>query len=183
MNDAAVSLVRAAARGDQNAYSDLIKEYTGFVFTIAFRMTNDYHMAEDLSQEIFVKSWMKLDRLANPAAFPGWLATIARNTCLSSIGKRNRKHEVGEEEAGLDHLNPVMPPSYNPSRVILEAAIARLSMQDRELITLSYFQELSSAEVAAIMNIPAGTVRVYLMRARQKLKDILKGKEDELFSE
>ncbi len=88
--------------------------------------------------------------------------------------------EVGEEEAVLVNLNPTLPSSYDPARLILEEAVAQLSLRDRQLITLSYFQELSSAEVAEVMEIPAGTVRVYLLRARAKLKERLKERENEL---
>jgi len=128
-----------------------------------------------------MKGWIKLRKLKKYEAFPGWIASIARTTCLNAIEKRNRMLEVGEEESVLENLDPAMPTCYAPDRVILEEAIARLSLRDRQLITLSYFQELSSPEVAGIMDIPVGTVRVYLLRARAKLKEILKGRENELF--
>jgi RNA polymerase sigma factor (sigma-70 family) len=182
VNEATARLVQDAIKGDSDSYGILIKSYTGFVYTMALRMTQDHHMAEDLCQETFMKGWIKLKRLKEHEAFPGWIATIARRTCLNAIEKRNRKKEVGEEESVLVNLNPTMPPSYHPARVILEEAISRLSLRDRQLITLSYFQELSSAEVANIMDIPSGTVRVYLMRAREKLKAILKGRENELLT-
>jgi RNA polymerase sigma factor (sigma-70 family) len=175
-------LVRDAMKGDSESYGILIKNYTGFVYTMALRMTQDHHMAEDLCQETFIKGWIKLKKLNKCEAFPGWITTIARRTCLNAIDKQVRKKEVGEEESVLENLNPTLPPSYNPARIILEEAIARLSLRDRELITLSYFEELSSAEVADIMEISPGTVRVSLMRAREKLKSILKGKENELLA-
>jgi RNA polymerase sigma-70 factor (ECF subfamily) len=182
VNEATAKLVQDAIKGDSDSYGILIKSYTGFVYTMALRMTRDHHMAEDLCQETFIKGWIKLKKLKKYEAFPGWIATIARRTCLNAIEKRNRKKEVGEEESALENLNPTWPPSYNPARVVLEESISRLSLQDRQLLTLSYFQELSSAEVAEIMGISSSTVRVYLMRAREKLKAILKGRENELLT-
>ena len=181
MNDRSIHLVRASVKGDRASYDALVRDYTGFVYTMAFRMTADHHLAEDLCQEIFIKAWMSLGKLKKEEAFPGWLATIGRRICLNAIHKRNRKKEVAEEEAEPASVNPVMPPSFNATRTILEEAVAQLSLQDRQLITLSYFEELSSAEVAGIMAIPPATVRVYLMRAREKLKQKLKGREHELF--
>ncbi len=180
MSETTTKLVQAAIKGNRDSYGILVKNYTGFVYTMAIRMTGDHHMAEDLCQDTFVKGWLKLSKLQEPAAFPGWIATIARRTCLNAVEKRSRKMEVGEEDAVLVNLNPTLPSSYNPTRVILEEAVAQLSLRDRQLITLCYFEELSSSEVAEVMEIPAGTVRVYLLRARAKLKEILKERENEL---
>jgi len=74
-----------------------------------------------------------------------------------------------------------MPASFDATRIILEQAISQLSQQDRQLIILSYYDELTSSEVAEIMDIPAGTVRVYLMWASEKLRQKLEGRENELF--
>jgi RNA polymerase sigma-70 factor (ECF subfamily) len=182
VNEATARLVKDAIKGNRDSYGILIKNYTGLIYTMALRMTQDHHMAEDLCQETFIKGWIKLKALKKHEAFPGWIATIARRTCLNAIDKRNRQREVGEEECGLENVNPTLPPSYSPARVILEEAICRLSLRDRQLITLSYFEELSSNEVAEIMDISPGSVRVSLMRAREKLKELLKGKENELLA-
>ncbi len=173
-------LVQAAIQGNRDSYGILVKNYTGFVYTMALRMTGDHHMAEDLCQDTFVKGWLKLSKLQEPAAFSGWIATIARRTCLNAVEKRSRKMEVGGEDTLLVNLNPTLPVSYDPTRIVLEEAIAQLSLRERQLITLCYFEELSSSEVAEVMEIPAGTVRVYLLRARAKLKEILKERENEL---
>lgn len=182
MSDPSTHLVQEAIKGDREVYGLLVKKYAGLVYTMAFRMTADHHLAEDLSQEIFTKAWLKMERLKKPEAFPGWLVTIARRSCLNAIERRSRKNEVVEDEAVPASVNPEMPPSFDSARIILEAAIARLSLQDRQLITLSYFEELSSAEVAEIMDLEPGTVRVYLTRAREKLRNMLEGRKDELFA-
>lgn len=182
MNEATARLVKDAIKGDRDSYGILIRDYTGFIYTMALRMTQDHHMAEDLCQETFMKGWIKLKSLKKHEAFPGWITTLARRACLNAIEKRNRKREVGEEEGDFESLNPTLPPSYSSSRIVLEEAISQLSLRDRQLITLSYFQELTSDEVARIMDISACTVRVSLMRAREKMKTILKGRENELLT-
>jgi RNA polymerase sigma-70 factor (ECF subfamily) len=180
VNDRSIGLVRAAVKGDPSSYEALVKDYSGLIYTMAFRMTGDHHLAEDLCQEIFTKAWMNLKKLKTHEAFPGWIVAIGRRACLNAIEKRRRKKEVAEDEAEPARVNPVMPRCFDASRVLLEEAMARLSLQDRELITLSYFKELSSAEVAELMGLEPGTVRVYLMRAREKLKKMLEGREHEL---
>lgn len=180
MKDADRRLVETAMKGNPDSYGALVKNYTGFVYSMALRMTGDHHMAEDLCQDIFVKGWVKLRKLQDPSAFPGWMSMLARRTCLNAIEKRNSRMELGEDEAVFENINPSFPESYDPSRRILEEAIARLPIRDRELITLCYFQELSSAEVAEVLGIPSTSVRVYLHRARKSLKEILKGSENEL---
>jgi len=173
-------LVQSAAGGNRDSYGTLVKNYTGFVYTMALRMTGDHHMAEDLCQDIFLKGWLKLNRLREPAAFPGWIAAIARRTCLNAVEKRNRRMETSGVDEFLDNLSPSFPVAYDGSRIILEKAVSQLSFRDRQLVTLCYFEELTSSEVAEIMEIPPGTVRVYLSRARARLKELLIERKDEL---
>ncbi len=180
MTEIITKLVQSALSGNRDSYGILVKNYTGFVYTMALRMTGDHHMAEDLCQDTFFKGWLKLKNLKEPAAFSGWIATIARRTCLNAVEKRSRKMEVGEEETVFVNLSPTLPESYDSTRVILEEAIAKLSLRDRQLITLCYFQELSSTEIAEVMEVPSSSIRVYLMRARKQLKEILKERENEL---
>lgn len=181
VNDRSIQLVRAAVKGNKASYNALVRDYTGLIYTMAFRITGDHHLAEDLCQEIFLKAWIKLSKLKKVEAFPGWLTTIGRRTCLNAIDRRNRKKEITEDQVEPASVTPVMPPSFDASRVILEEAVSLLSLQDRQLITLSYFEELSSTEVAEIMGIEPGTVRVYLARARKKLRNMLEGRKHELF--
>lgn len=180
MNETTRELVVSAMKGNRDSYGVLVRDYTGFVYTMALRMTGDHHMAEDLCQEVFLKGWLKISKLSEPSAFSGWISTMARRVCLNALEKRKRKMELGEEEAVLVNLNPTLPESYDPSRRILEEAILLLPLQDREIVTLCYFRELDSTEVAEVLGIPPGTVRVYLHRARKKLYEILKGRENEL---
>jgi RNA polymerase sigma factor (sigma-70 family) len=154
VNHETVKLVRSAAGGNRDSYGTLVKNYTGFVYTMALRITGDHHLAEDLCQDIFLKGWLKLNKLREPAAFPGWISAIARRTCLNAVEKRNRKMEVGEVEAVLVNLNPTLPAVYDSSRIILERAVSQLSLRDRQLVTLCYFQELTSVEVQKLWEFP-----------------------------
>jgi RNA polymerase sigma-70 factor (ECF subfamily) len=182
ISEHALGLVAMARDGSSHAFEELVKEYCGLVHSLAFRMTGDAHLAEDMSQETFTRVWQKIGNLRDPRAFPGWLASITRRICLDELEKRNRRMEAGGEELLLENANPTMPPDFDGKRRILEEAIALLPMRDRQLITLSYHRDLSSDEVGIILGMSPGTVRVGLHRARERLCGLLKGKEDELLA-
>ena len=120
-----------ARNGSSQAFEDLVKEYCGLVHSLAFRMTGDAHLAEDMSQETFTRVWQKIRTLRDPEAFPGWLASITRRICLDELEKRNRRMEAGGEELLLENANPTMPPDFDGKRRILEEAIALLPIRDR----------------------------------------------------
>jgi RNA polymerase sigma-70 factor (ECF subfamily) len=172
----------AAREGDAGAFEALVKEYCGLVHALAFRMTGDPHLAEDICQETFTRVWQKIGGLRDPEAFSGWLVSIARRVCLDELEKRNRRMEAGEEEIRLENVNPTMPADFDHKRRILEEAMARLPLRDRQLLTLSYHRDLSSEEVGIMLGMSPGSVRVGLHRARERLCGFLKGREDELLA-
>lgn len=173
-------LVSRAGEGDSRALEALVREYGGLVHSLAFRMTGDMDLAQDVCQETFTRVWLKLGTLRDPGAFPGWLASITRRLCLDELEKRNRRMESGEEEVMLENLNPRMPQEFHHKRRILEEAMMKLPVRDRQLLTLSYHRDLSSREVGRILEMSPGSVRVGLHRARERLHELLKGREDEL---
>ncbi len=175
-------LVTRARDGDPDAFEALVKEYCGLVHSLAFRMTGDAHLAEDMCQETFTRVWRKLAAIRDPQSFPGWLVSITRRICLDELEKRNRRMESGEDEVTLTNLNPTMPEGFDWKRRVLEEAMAKLSIRDRQLLTLSYHRDLSSDEVAIILGMSPGSVRVGLHRARERLCELLKGREDELLA-
>ncbi len=172
----------SARDGDPDAFEALVKEYCGLVHALAFRMTGDLHLAEDICQETFTRVWQKIGGLRDPEAFPGWLVSIARRVCLDELERRNRRMEAGEEEIRLENVNPSMPADFDDKRRILEEAMARLALRDRQLLTLSYHRDLSSEEVGIMLGMSPGSVRVGLHRARERLCELLKGREDELLA-
>jgi RNA polymerase sigma-70 factor (ECF subfamily) len=175
-------LAARARDGDSNAFEMLVKRYCGLIHALALRMTGDAALAQDMCQETFTRVWLKIGSLRNPSAFPGWLVSIARRICLDELERRNRRMESGEDAMPLENVNPTMPREFDEKRRILEEAMARLSMRDRQLLTLSYHRDLSSDEVATILGMSPGSVRVGLHRARERLCGLLKGREDELLA-
>lgn len=173
-------LVTRAREGNAEAFEALVRRYCGLVHALALRILGDAHLAEDCCQETFTRVWKKLTGLRDPEAFPGWLASIARRISLDELEKRNRRMEAGEEDIPLEHVNPTMPRGFDGKRRILEEAMARLSLRDRQLLTLCFHRDLSSEEVGILLGMSPGSVRVGLHRARERLCGLLKGREDEL---
>ena len=172
-------LVRAARKGDRGAFSRLVKMYERLVYTLIVRIVRDEDMALDLSQEAFLKAYRKMRTLRKPQAFVAWLCAIARRTALDHV--RRSSLEITGAERALELESAVEDPDpLDDSAGLLRRAMESLSPRDRQLLTLAYFEEMSMAQVGKVMDIPAGNVRVYVHRARKRLRDKLRGHEDEL---
>lgn len=160
--------------------SELITLYKGLVFTILFRMTNDHDASQDLAQETFIKAFMNIRKVKDAGHFKPWLCTIARNTARDHFRKVKRAPVVSLEEIaerpGRSNIE------LTRRRVIIQEALARLGERDRLVLTLTYYEGLSLAEVAEAMSMSEGNVKVCVHRARKRLRQHLKGYEDELLS-
>ena len=176
---ARLELVRSARKGDRGAFSRLVELYERLVFTLIVRVVRDEETARDLSQETFLKAYRKLRTLRKPEAFVSWLCSVARRTALDYVRRS------GVEITGKENLIELESATTDPDPLddtgdILRAGIERLSPRDRQLLTLAYFEEMSLAEVGEVLGIPERNVRVYVHRARKRLREQLRGYEDEL---
>jgi RNA polymerase sigma-70 factor, ECF subfamily len=150
------------------ALERLFDRYGQKVFRMAVAFLRDSGRAEEATQDAFVKLWRALPRYDGRAAVSTWLYTIARNTCLSLLRRESHRrtmplNEVAEPQAG--------DPSV--SGIDWEACLARLPEMQRAVITLFYFEERNLKEVAAMLDLPEGTVKSHLHRARRALGDML----------
>ncbi len=172
------TLLERAKRGDEQAVTRLITLFKGLVFTVIYRMVNDYHISEDLTQDTFVKAFLHIKKVKNEKHFRAWICTIARNLVRDHF-RREKRHptvsldEIGEQtgQSGLETTR---------KRMIIQDALARLSERDRMLLTLAYYQGMSLAEVGAVMKLKEKNVKVCLHRARKRLRKELRGYEHEL---
>lgn len=177
-----LELVRSARGGDTAAFSRLVEIYERLVFTLTVRIVRDEEMARDLSQETFLKAYRKLRTLRKPAAFVSWLCSIARRTALDYVRRAGVEITGSEKLLELKTATTDPDPHRDCGRLLREA-IGRLRPRDRQLLTLAYFQEMSMAEVGRVMDIPQKNVRVYVHRARKRLREQLRGYEDELLQQ
>ena len=158
----------------QQAFERLLDVYEVKVFRMAVMFLRDQGRAEEVTQDIFLKLWQALPAYDGRAAPSTWLYTIARNTCLSALrsaGLRKmfpidslvEQAAVGQSD-GSDVLH----------RIELERCLDRLPDVQREVIILFYLQERSVEEVARILDLPEGTVKSHLHRARLALAEMMK---------
>ncbi len=176
--------VRLACEGDRQAFGRLIDDYGGLVHTLLLRMVQDRDTAMDLAQETFVKAWTRLRSLRKHESFPSWICSTARRTALDHLRRIKVRKEVSmPEESFIESADESKPELSAEGIVLLEQAVCKLSERDRQLITLAYWNELSFADVGRIMGIPVPNVRVYLHRARKRLREHLKGHENELLQQ
>ncbi|MCX6909832.1 MAG: RNA polymerase sigma factor [Verrucomicrobia bacterium] len=162
---ATVELVLA---GDTEAFAALVERHQSAVYTHMLRMVRRPEDAMDLTQESFVKAFKYMAHYNPRWAFKTWLMTIATNTAINFIQKR-RLQTVSFEEVG----EPVAPPARNHAKELepaLLAALARLPEKARAMFNLRYQEELSLAEIGAMLGESLVNVKVTLHRARRFLK-------------
>jgi RNA polymerase sigma-70 factor (ECF subfamily) len=178
-------LIEEAQAGDQAAYTELVKRFEPQVLAVCLKMVHNHETARDLTQETFVKAFGALDSFDRSFTFSTWLYKIARNTCIDHF--RRCKLETYSLDAPLRTRDGQMerdfPSStHTPERYLLlkergrliTEAIESLPNKYREVIKLRHTQELPYEEIADILNVPLGTVKARLFRARELLKKRLK---------
>jgi RNA polymerase sigma-70 factor (ECF subfamily) len=175
-------LVRQALGGSQAAYHTLVTRYATPAVNLATRMVHDRALAEDLAQEAFVRAFEHLATYDPQRRFSSWFFQILHNLTVDYL--RHKRPPTlsldALEEPG--HQGVVATASGNaPDALAEQAALARaldtalshIRPEYREAVVLRYRQDLSVQEIAKIMNLPLGTVKIYLYRARKELASIL----------
>ena len=171
-------LIRRAQQGETAAFETLVQQHAPFVYNLALRTLNDAHEAEDIAQETFVRAWQALPQFQARAQFRTWLYRIVTNLCY------NRLPHLKTELAALDPAEALVLPDGRQAveRELLTAelrqqifsAIDNLPQSYRLLVTLRHLQELSYQEIAEVTEMPLGTVKTGIFRARQMLQERLR---------
>lgn len=183
---------RAREEGDQSAYADLMKYYRDTVYYMLLKMTNHPIDAEDLTIEAFGKAFRNLHHYTPEYAFSTWLFKIASNNCIDYIRKKHKlSMSLGtsfELEDGTEMSYTVPSGDLDPEEEMIKQqkvklmrdVVEKLKPHYRKLITLRYFDELSYEELSEELNLPLGTVKAQLFRARELLYNFLKRKTDQI---
>jgi RNA polymerase sigma-70 factor, ECF subfamily len=152
----------------QDALERLLDRYEQKVFRMAVMMLHDHGRAEEVTQDIFLKLWRALPSYDGRAGLATWLYTIARNTCLSAV-----RSESYRQTKVLDEANEPRTSDRTPEDIELRQCLSRLPDAQREVITLFYLEERSITDVAAMLDMPEGTVKSHLHRARRALGEMM----------
>jgi RNA polymerase sigma factor (sigma-70 family) len=180
-------LIREAKAGNTQAYDELINKYKIAVFNLVFRMVRNQHDAEDLTQEAFIKVYNSLNSFNEEYAFSTWLFKIATNNCIDYF--RKRKLQTLSLDKPIQYKDSEMQQEYpdpelNAEKIliarersrIIQEAINSLPKKYYRAIDLRHRAEKSYEEIAEILNLPLGTVKARIFRAREMLNKRLKDK-------
>lgn len=166
MND-----VRMTVSVRERTLERLMAEYGNSVERVCFLFLKDRQLAQDASQDTFIKVWRALDGLREDGAEKAWLMKIAVNTCRNVL--RSRYFRRVDRGVSTDELPEPATEDLQRDDSLLREVMA-LERKYREVVVLHYYQELSTEETAAVLSVPAATVRTRLRRAREVLKSRLK---------
>jgi RNA polymerase sigma-70 factor (ECF subfamily) len=157
------------ARRYEAALERLLDVHQRKVFRMALAILRDPGMAEEITQEVFLKAWRAFPSYDGRAAPSTWLYTIARNACLSAARSQSYRRTTPIEAVA----EPAAPNGAAPD-LVLEQALSRLPETARHVITLFYYEQRSIKEVAAMLDLPEGTVKSHLHHARRALAKAMK---------
>ncbi len=184
-----LELVQRAENGDQKAYAELMARYRDAIYFMLLKMINNKTDAEDLTIEAFGKAFKNLGQYSPNYAFSTWLFKIASNNCIDYLRKKRSNHisidgsftDEKETEPQI-HLKDETPdPEENLIReqkaILMRTVVKKLKPRYRTLIELRYFKEYSYEEISEELDLPLGTVKAQLFRARELLYNTLKNTE------
>lgn len=171
-----VELIQRILDGDDAAFTALVKKYQKPVHALVWRKIGDFHIAEEITQDTFLKAYQELATLKKPQSFSSWLYVIAANNCSTWLRKKRLRTEPLENT----QLQKATYSGYvvaenerteaEAQREVVKKLLAKLQESERTVITLHYFGEMSSAEIGAFLGVSANTVRSRLRRAQHRLK-------------
>lgn len=175
----------ALHKGDQKAYAELMGRYRDTIFFMLLKMVKDKDDADDLTIEAFGKAFRNLGQYTPDFAFSTWLFKIATNNCIDFIRRkkdaisldRTYENADGDEmsfEPKSDSLNPEEKAIKKQKIQMMQSVVEKLQPRYRTLVELRYFQEKSYEEIALELDLPIGTVKAQLFRARELLYHTLR---------
>ena len=178
-----LDLVDRARGGDLPAFNSLVLRYQNTAYSLALRFLGAREPAEDATQEAFIRAHRAIDSFRG-GNFRSWLLTIVANAARDELRRRKRRPQLSldearddEERASLDPIDPGPSPEQQALtgelRATLERSLARLPDDWRMVVVLSDVQGLAYDEIATTLDVPVGTVKSRLSRARARLRDIL----------
>ncbi len=174
-------LIAIAVAGPADPFEELVRRYQRPIVSYVYRMLNDYDSSLDVAQEVFIKVYKSLDRYSSDYKFSTWIYRIAHNATIDHIRRRSGKEQSIETESrdGTYQLQ-IESPRPNPEedremsewRTEIESVVKCLPPVYRELIVLRHSEDLSYGEIAEVTELPLGTVKNRLFRAREMMREM-----------
>ena len=174
-----VELIQRVLAGDENAFSALVRKYQKPVHALVWRKIGDFHIAEEITQDAFLKAYKELATLKKPHRFARWLSVIARRGCIAWLRKK-RLATQSLEDTSHAQLEEATYSGYviqeneqmtaETQREVVQKLLAKLRENERTVITLHYFGEMTHEEISEFLGTSVGTIKSRLRRAQQRLK-------------
>ncbi len=165
-------LVRAAQRGDRQAFGQLVTRYQQAVYATAFRRLDNHADAQELCQEVFIQALRKIGQLRDPRCFGGWLRSIARRMAINRAVRRTPQttaESAAVESRCVEHETPLRAMLAREREAEVHRGLGRLKAMDRETLVAFYFQGRSLVEMSERFDSPVGTIKRRLHVARRRL--------------
>jgi RNA polymerase sigma-70 factor (ECF subfamily) len=184
---------RALKNSDQKAYAELLQRYRESVYFVMLRMCNNKDDAEDLTIEAFGRAFKRLEQYTPSFAFSTWLFKIASNNAIDFLRNKKKNYALSldtkmENDEGQEFSKSIKSETLDPEEYIikkqkiqhLRVVVDKLKPRYKELVVLRYYEEMSYDEIAVKLDLPVGTVKAQLFRAREFLYNLLKNSENKL---
>ena len=180
MKNEDAQLVHGVLAGDEGAFTTLVKKYQKSVHALAWRKVGDFHIAEELTQDTFLKVYQKLGTLKNPNQFAGWVYVIANRLCIAWHRKQKlpmeslettNEEEVGESSYRHHEDEQREAASVEYRREDIKNLLEKLPESERTVVTLHYLGEMTSKAIGEFLGVSPNTVRSRLQRALNRLKE------------
>ncbi len=175
-------LIQRTLTGDDSAFSSLYEKYKKQVHALAWRILGDFHLAEEITSDAFLKAYKELRSLKEPQCFGSWLSVITRRCCMAWLRKKRVQTESLEhlQENDNEQLEETLYSEYiveekertvaEAKRTVVKKLLAKLQESDRTVVTLHYFGEMSCSEIGEFLGVSSNTIKSKLRRARHRLK-------------
>ncbi len=180
MKNEDAQLVNRFLAGDEGAFTTLVKKYQKSVHALTWRKVGDFHIAEEITQDTFLKAYQKLGTLKNPKQFAGWLYVIADRLCIAWHRKQKPPMESLEatsgaeiEESSYRHYEDEQrqEASIAHRQGYIRSLLEKLPESERTVVTLHYLGEMTVKEISKFLGVSANTIKSRLQRARNRLKE------------
>ncbi len=177
-----IELIQEILSGNDDAFSTLVRKYQKQVHALAWQIIGDFHIAEEITQDSFLKAYMELKNLKEPQRFAGWLSVITRRRCFAWLRKKRMCTQSLEhlEESDSEQIEAAAYSAYvveekersttETQRDVVKKLLAKLQESERTVMTLHYFGEMTCAEIGEFLGVSANTIKSRLRRAQQRLQ-------------
>ena len=180
MKENDIDLIQRTLDGDESAFTALVNKYQKWIHTLVWRKIGDFHIAEEITQDIFLKVYRKLSTLKPPENFPGWLYVIATRHCMTWLRKK-RQPTTSLDAMPAAELEELCYTQYKTAyseevslehhRELVKRLLQKLPESERTVVTLYYLAEMTSEEISTFLGVSPNTIRSRLRRARKRLEE------------